>query len=424
MGKFVIYGEKPLKGNVSIGGSKNAVVAILPAALLAENPCTIDNVPDVSDVHIIIDILRKLGAICEWKNDSVTIDARPVNTYVATDNNIGALRGSYYFVGALLGRFGRAEVSLPGGCNLGARPIDQHLKGFKQLGADTTADYGKVVANAPDGLMGNKIFFDVVSVGATINVMIAACTAEGLTQIENCAKEPHVVDVANFLNAMGANIKGAGTDVIKIRGDRALKGGIGYTVIPDQIEAGTFMIAAAATGGEVTVCNIIPRHLDSLTAKLKEMNVGVETEEDNIKIYSKDDSRMCATKIKTMPYPGFPTDLQPQMTTLLSLVDGESTITEGVWESRFQYVDDLNRMGASINVNNKVAMISGNRKLRGATVRCPDLRAGAALVIAALASEGRSEVYDINYIDRGYADFEKKLRNLGADITRVDDRAE
>ena len=417
MDKYIIYGGSPLRGEVNVSGCKNAAVAILPAALLADEPCTIENVPNVSDVHIIVDILRKLGAQCTYRGDRVTIDARTVKTHIATDDNISALRGSYYFIGSLLGKFGEAEVSLPGGCNLGARPIDQHLKGFRLLGADVKEEYGIVTAKAENGLKGASIFLDVVSVGATINLMIAAAKAEGMTVIENCAREPHVVDVANFLNAMGANVKGAGTDVIKIRGVPYLRGGITYSVIPDQIEAGTFMIAAAATKGDVTVKNLIPRHLDSLTAKLKEINVGVEEGGDWIRIY--DNGKLLSTTIKTLPYPGFPTDLQPQITTLLLLAEGESSIVESIWESRFQYTEDLNRMGAGIKVNNKVATIAGNRKLKGNTIRCPDLRAGAALVIAALCAEGRTEVMDINYIDRGYADFEQKFRNLGAEITRV-----
>lgn len=424
MDKLVVNGGTPLRGDVVVSGSKNAAVAILPAVLLSENPCVIENVPHVIDVDIILNILTELGASCSWKStNTVYIDATGVKSYVASHEKIGRLRGSYYFIGALLGRCGHAEVALPGGCNLGPRPIDQHLKGFQALGAEIEDSYGMVKAHTAQGkLRGSNIYLDIVSVGATINLMLAACRAEGLTVIENCAREPHVVDVANFLNFLGANIKGAGTDTIRIRGVQEMRAMAEYSVIPDQIEAGTFMIAAAATKGDVTVRNLIPRHQESLTAKLQEMNVGVEEGEDWIRIFDKGPTR--GVKVKTLPYPGFPTDMQPQITTLLSLASGESTVTEAVWDSRFQYVDELRRLGADIKINGRVASICGDRHFKGASVHCPDLRAGAALVIAALAAEGRTDIYDIKYIDRGYDHLEEKLALLGANIVRkeiVDD---
>ncbi len=417
MEKFIIHGGKPLNGDITVSGSKNATLGILPAVLLAKNPCIIENVPDILDVKIIVDMLTALGAQCTWMSRNVIkIDPRNVKTHKAISESISTLRGSYYFIGALLGRFGKAEVSLPGGCNLGPRPIDLHLKGFNALGADTVEEYGMVKANAKKGLKGTSIYLDGVTVGATINLMLAASKAEGNTIIENCAREPHVVDVANFLNAMGANIKGAGTDTIRIKGCKEIKGGITYSIIPDQIEAGTFMVAAAATKGDVTLRNIIPRHQESLTAKLQEMNVGIEEGDDYIRVFYK--GRMNGANVKTLPYPGFPTDMQPQITALLSLADGDSVVSEGIWD-RFQYVDELKRMGAMIKVEGRTAYITGNRKFKGTFVKCTDLRAGAALVIAALASEGRSDVYNIKYIDRGYDVFEKKLAQLGADIQRV-----
>jgi len=415
--KLVINGGTPLRGTISVSGCKNAAVAILPATILAEKPCIIENIPDVSDVEIILGIMRELGATCEWLDDAtVKIDASNISSYTATYETISRLRGSYYFIGALLGRFGKAEVSLPGGCNLGVRPIDQHLKGFQALGATVSDEYGIVKAYTENGLTGTSIYLDMVSVGATINLMLAACRASGITTIENCAREPHVVDLANFLNSMGANIKGAGTEVIKIKGVPFITGGINYSIIPDQIEAGTYMIAAAATMGDVTIQNIIPRHQESLTAKLEEMNVGIEETEDSIRVFHK--GNLLSAKIKTLPYPGFPTDMQPQITTLLALANGDSTVTESVWDSRFQYVDELKRMGANIKVEGKIALISGGRRFKGAVVKCPDLRAGAALVIAALAAEGRSELLDIKYVDRGYDKIEEKLLALGADVHR------
>lgn len=417
MEKLVVRGGIPLKGELTVSGSKNASVAIIPAVLLADSPCIIENVPRILDVKLMIDILVSLGADCKWLGENtIRIDATKITEYKAVHKNMSRLRGSYYFIGALLARFGKAEVLMAGGCNLGVRPIDQHLKGFQAMGAYAVEEYDMVTARAENGLKGANVFFDVVSVGATINLMLAACKAEGLTILENCAREPHVVDVANFLNAMGANIKGAGTDVIRIKGVSCIRGGITYSVIPDQIEAGTFMIAAAATAGDVVIKNIISRHQESLTAKLLEMNVGVEEGEDWIRIYSKGDLR--ASAVKTRPYPGFPTDMQPQITVLLSLANGQSQVSEGVWDSRFQYVDELKRMGADITVAGKMAIVNGKRHFKGTSVCCPDLRAGAALVIAALAAAGETDIHHVQYIDRGYDHIEIKLRHLGADIRR------
>lgn len=417
--KLVINGGKALIGEISVGGCKNAAVAILPATLLVETPCLIENVPDVSDVRVILEILKKMGASCEWRaKNTVWIDPRGVDTYRATYEMVSRMRGSYYFIGALLGRCGHAEVALPGGCDFGTRPIDQHLKGFSSLGAAINEEFGMVNAYAENGLTGASIYLDKVSVGATINLIIAACKAKGVTTIENCAREPHVVDLANFLNSMGATIRGAGTDVIKIRGVEHLRSNHVYTVIPDQIEAGTYMIAAAATKGDVLVKNVIPRHMESLTAKLEEMNIGVEEGADAIRIFYK--GGLSGTNVKTQPYPGFPTDLQPQIVTLLAMAEGDSMVTESVWDNRLRYVSELRRMGANIKVEGNTAIIYGKRNLKGTSVRCPDLRAGAALVIAALSAAGRSELYDINYIDRGYDTIEEKFGALGADIRRED----
>lgn len=417
MEKLIINGGKPLCGDITVSGSKNAALGILPAVLLADNPCTIENVPDILDVKIVVDMLTALGAECMWINkNTIKIDPAGVKSYKAISESISSLRGSYYFIGALLGRLNRAEVSLPGGCNLGPRPIDLHLKGFHALGTDIVEEYGMVKAYAPNGLIGAGIYLDGVTVGATINLMLAACKATGNTVIENCAREPHVVDVANFLNAMGANVKGAGTDTIRIKGVKNIRGGVTYSIIPDQIEAGTFMVAAAATKGDITLRNIIPRHQESLTAKLTEMNVGVEEGEDSIRVFYK--GPMTSAYVRTLPYPGFPTDMQPQITALLSLAEGDSVITEGIWD-RFQYVDELKRMGAIIKVEGRTAYITGGRKYKGTFVKCPDLRAGAALIIAALAAEGKSDIYNIKYVDRGYDGFELKLAQLGADVQRV-----
>jgi UDP-N-acetylglucosamine 1-carboxyvinyltransferase len=417
MNKFVIKGRNRLKGEVAVSGAKNAAVAVLPAALLVEGCCTVENIPNISDVQLLIDIITHLGAKVKYKGENdLIIDSTEINSYSASYNMVKSMRASYYLLGALLGRFKRAEVASPGGCNFGFRPIDQHIKGFEALGATVEIKHGLVKAYA-DKLVGAQIYLDIVSVGATINLMLAAVRAEGITTIENVAKEPHVVDVANFLNMMGANIKGAGTDVIKIKGVEKLEGNAAYSIIPDQIEAGTLMIAAAATGGDVVVKNIIPKHMESLSAKLIEMNIGVEEGEDWIRVTGSDSIQKA--NIKTFPYPGFPTDLHPPAAILLCMADGTSTITEGVWDSRYQYVDELKRMGAQIKVDGRVAVVEGPCRLSGAPVKATDLRAGAAVVIAGLAAEGKTEVHNIKYIDRGYEKFEEKLKSLGADIKRV-----
>jgi len=416
MEKFVIHGPKPLYGDVYISGSKNAAVAIIPAAILIDGSCVIENIPNIGDVKNLTDTLAKLGAEVEYLDqNTIRIDSENINSYVATYDMVKNLRASYYLLGSLLGRFKRAKVPFPGGCDFGYRPIDQHIKGFEALGARIKIEHGIITAEA-DKLVGTSIYLDVVSVGATINLMLAAVLAEGTTVIENAAKEPHVVDVANFLNAMGANIRGAGTDVIRIKGVERLQGGVAHSIIPDQIEAGTFMIAAAAAGGCVTVRNVIPKHMESLTAKLIEMGIGVEEIDDSIRVTS--DGKVLKVNIKTLPYPGFPTDLHPQMASLLCLADGTSTITEGIWEGRFKYVDELKRMGAKIKVEGRIAIIEGGHPLTGAPTRATDLRAGVALVIAGLIAKGKTEVHNICYIDRGYENFEAKLKALGADIER------
>lgn len=417
--KLIINGQNPLRGEVYISGAKNAAVAIIPAALLVNGVCRIENVPDISDVKMLKDILAQLGANITFEDkNTLIIDSSGVNTYKADYEMVKCLRASYYLLGALLGRFKKAEVSFPGGCDFGFRPMDQHIKGFEALGAKVEIEHGVVKASA-ERLVGSQIYLDVVSVGATINLILASVQAEGTTTIENAAKEPHVVDIANFLNAMGANIKGAGTDVIKIKGVSNLKGGATHSIIPDQVEAGTFMIAAAATKGDVIIRNIIPKHMESLSAKLMEMNVEVIEDEDWIRVRGND--RITKANIKTLPYPGFPTDLHPPTSVLLCLAEGTSTITEGIWDLRFQYVDELKRMGAKIKVEGRMAVIEGVPKLSGAPIKATDLRAGAAMVIAGLVAEGRTEVHDIQYIDRGYENFEEKLRNLGADIYRAID---
>jgi len=415
--KFVIRGGRPLMGEVSVSGAKNSVVAVLPAALLVDGPCRIENIPEINDARILIDILKELGCEVEVESkDSITINSQYVRSYTATYEMVKSLRASYYLLGSLLGRFKKAEVAFPGGCDFGYRPVDQHIKGFEKLGAKVEIDRGIIKMEA-ENLVGSQIYMDVVSVGATINIMIAAVKAEGTTIIENAAKEPHVVDVANFLNAMGANIKGAGTDVIKIKGVSNLSGGATHCVIPDQIEAGTFMIAAAATKGDVVVRNVIPKHMESLSAKLIEMGAEVEQGGDWIRV--KGPQNILKANIKTLPYPGFPTDLHPPASVMLCLANGTSTITEGIWDSRFQYVDELKRMGAQIKVEGRMAVFEGIPKLSGAPVKATDLRAGAAMIIAGLVAEGETEVYNVNYIDRGYEAIEEKLRYLGADIVRV-----
>ena len=416
MEKLIITGGKPLRGEVSISGAKNSAVAILPASILVDGPCRIENVPDISDVKALADILKELGADITFEdNEVLNIKTQNLKSNIATYDMVKRLRASYYLMGALLGKFKKAEVSMPGGCDFGFRPIDQHIKGFEALGAKVEIDRGIVKLEA-EKLKGCQIYLDVVSVGATINIMLAAVKAEGITSIENASKEPHVVDVANFLNAMGANIKGAGTDVIKIKGVSSLAGGATHSVIPDMIEAGTFMIAAAATKGDVTIRNIIPKHVESLSAKLVEMNVRIDEGGDYMRVVGTD--RVDKVNIKTLPYPGFPTDLHPPVAVLLCRGNGTSTITEGIWDNRFQYVDELKRMGAKIKVEGRMAVIEGVPRLSGAPVRATDLRAGAAMVIAGLVAEGVTEVYNVEYIDRGYENLETKLKGLGADISR------
>ncbi len=416
MDKFVIKGGKRLAGKVQISGAKNAAVAILPAVLLADSPCVIDNVPDISDVNAIFTVLRQLGAKVN-KIDRATyeIDPSGVRSFVVTKEMSQSMRASSYFLGALLGRMRRAKVAPPGGCDIGLRPIDQHIKGFEALGARVTIDGGLVDARA-EKLGGCSVYLDVVSVGATINIMLAAARARGMTVIENAAREPHVVDLANFLNSMGADIMGAGTSVIKIRGVQHLKG-TEYSIIPDQIEAGTYMVAAAATKGDVTICNVTPKHLESIIAKLKETGVTVEEGDDSVRVYMKRRPGKC--NIKTMPHPGFPTDMQPQFATLLAISNGTSIVTEGVWDNRFRYADQLTFMGANIQVDGKSAVITGVEKLKASSVKANDLRAGAAMIIAGLIAEGVTEVEDIEYIDRGYEQVVEKFTQLGADIKRV-----
>ena len=419
MTKYVISGGHRLRGEVSISGAKNAAVAIIPAALMVHGTCRIENIPQISDVTRLLEILRDMGASVRMINAScVEIDCTHLRNCKAPYETVRTIRASYYLIGALLGRFHSAQVALPGGCDFGVRPIDQHTKGFKALGANIEIQNGFVIAEAPDGLKGASVYLDVVSVGATMNIMLAAVLAEGMTVIENAAKEPHIVDLANFLNSMGANIIGAGTDVIKIRGVEKLRGGT-YAIIPDQIEAGTYMVAAAATHGEVLVKNVIPKHLECITAKLLEMGVEVSEFDDSVLVRCSGTLRK--TNIKTLPYPGFPTDMQPQAAVLLAMADGMSLITESVWDNRYRYVDELKRMGANIQVDGKVAVFEGVEKLQGAPVKACDLRAGAAMVVAGLAAEGMTEVEDISHIERGYENIVEKLRNLGADIRRVDE---
>ena len=417
METLIINGGGALRGSVEINGAKNAAVAILPAAVLAsKSKCVIDNIPDIEDVHCLERILLDLG--CSVKKTSknvLEIDATDINTVNACTEDVRRMRASYYFIGSLLARFKKAKVELPGGCPIGVRPIDQHIKGFEALGAKVTIEHGAVLVEA-ESLKAANIFFDVVSVGATINVMIAATMAEGTTVLENVAKEPHVVDVANFLNSMGADIKGAGTDVIRIKGVNELVG-CNYSVIPDQIEAGTFMIAAAATKGDVTITNIIPKHLESISAKLIEMGAIVEDGDDSVRVTV--DNELRGVNVKTAPYPGFPTDVQQPMSVLLSITKGRSLVTESIWENRHKHTDELKKMGAMIKVEGRTAIIDGVEKLEGAKVIATDLRAGAAMVIAGLIANGETEIVDIEHIDRGYPHIEEKFRSLGADIRRV-----
>ena len=421
MDKFVIHGGKPLFGEVPASGAKNAAVAIIPAAIMVNGVCRIENIPMVSDVLIQMEILRELGCgVRVIAPNTIEIDSRGLKSSVATSDLNRRMRASYYLIGAFLGRFHRAEVAMPGGCNFGGvRPIDQHVKGFSALGAGVTTEGGYINAAVESGrLTGANIYLDVVSVGATMNIMMAAALAQGDTVIENCAKEPHIVDLANFLNSMGADIRGAGTDTIKIRGVERLTGG-SYAIIPDQIEAGTYMAAVAATGGQILVKNIIPKHMDCITAKLMECGVEVEERDDTLLV--RRSARLKKVNVKTLPYPGFPTDMQPQMTTVLALAEGTSLVTEGVWSSRYRYVEELKRMGARIQVDDKTAVVEGVEKLTGAPIQAYDLRAGAALVIAALAAEGESEISNVQYIERGYEDIIDKLRALGADIRSVEE---
>lgn len=419
MDKLIIRGKKRLKGEVTVSGAKNAALGVLPAALLLNDICTIENVPDILDIKMLKGIMMSLGVEFEdIEKNTIRIDTSKVNSFIATNPDMHKLRGSYYLMGALLGRFKKAVVTFPGGCNLGVRPIDQHVKGFESLGAKVEIEHGLIKLSA-NKLVGTSIYLDVVSVGATINIMLAAIRAEGITTIENAAKEPHIVDIANFLNAMGANVKGAGTDIIRIRGVKSLRGNIFHSIIPDQIEAGTYMIAAAATKGDVLVKNVIPKHMESLTAKLLEMNVRVEEFDDSIRISVKD--RLNKVNIKTLPYPGFPTDLQPPVAILLLRADGTSTITEGIFENRFQYIEELKRMGANVRVEGRMAIIEGGIKMTGAPIKALDLRAGAACVIAALISEGETEISNVHYIDRGYENMVEKFQSLGAVITRITD---
>ncbi|MCM1578691.1 MAG: UDP-N-acetylglucosamine 1-carboxyvinyltransferase [Ruminococcus sp.] len=415
MERFVIKGGRRLQGEVSVSGAKNAVVAIIPAVILADGPCILENIPQISDAAISLRILYEMGADVKQLGRGVyRIDATTITEPIVPYELAKLMRASYYFLGTLLGKFRRARVSMPGGCYLGDRPIDQHLKAFSSLGAACALENGMIDIHA-DTLIGSQIYFDKITVGATINAILAAVKATGLTVIENAAKEPHIVDLANFLNSMGADIMGAGTDVIKIRGVRHLKG-TEYAVIPDQIEAGTYMVAAAATRGNVLVKNVIPKHLESITARLSKIGVNVEEFDDSVRISV--DGPLVKTTVKTMPHPGFPTDMQPQISALLCLAEGTSIVTEEIFNNRFRYVEQLRRMGADISVEGRVAVIEGVGRLMGAPVTAPDLRAGAALVIAGLSASGITEIDDIYHIERGYENIESKLRALGADIVK------
>ena len=417
MVKYIVQGGQRLEGAVSISGAKNAAVAILPATLLVDGVCRIENVPDISDVRLLLEILNNMGAkIRRLSRNTLEIDCSHVRNATAPIELVRRIRASYYLIGAELGRFGHARVAMPGGCNFGVRPIDQHIKGFEAMGANVEQEGGYVCADAPtEGLGGGHVYLDIVSVGATMNILLAAVLCGGMTVIENCAKEPHIVDLANFLNALGADVKGAGTDVIKIRGVESLHGG-SYSIIPDQIEAGTFMAAVAACGGAVLVKNVIPKHLECITAKLKEMSVEVTEFDDAVLV--RREGTLTKTNIKTMPYPGFPTDMQPQMTTALCLAEGTSIVTEGVWDSRYRYTEELTRMGANIHVDGKIAVVEGVKEFTGAPVRAHDLRAGAAMVIAGLAAKGVTEVEQVQNIERGYETLVEKFVALGADMYR------
>lgn len=416
MEQYIIKGGNTLAGEVEIGGAKNAALAILAAANMTNETVHIDNLPDVRDINALLEAMEGIGAHIERiDRHTVTVNGSGVENFIVESESMKKIRASYYLLGALLGKYKKAQVPLPGGCNIGSRPIDQHLKGFKAMGAVTKVEHGFIIAEAKM-LHGAHIFLDMVSVGATINIMMAAAMAEGNTTIENAAKEPHVVDVANFLNSMGASIKGAGTDVIRIRGVKSLHK-TEYSIIPDQIEAGTFMFAAAVTGGDIVLHNVIPKHLEATSAKLLELGCTVHEYDDAIRVIGP--KKLLATHVKTMPYPGFPTDMQPQIAVSLALADGTSIVTESIFENRFRYVDELARMGASVKVEGNIAVISGVEKFTGARVSAPDLRAGAALVIAGLAAEGITIVDDIYYIERGYENLDKKLKELGAVIEKV-----
>ena len=416
MERFTINGGNRLTGEVTVSGAKNAAVAIIPATILCDDICRIENIPNITDVSNMLHILKEMGAKIRYVDRStVEIDSRPIATFVAPYELVRRMRGSAYLMGAFLGRFHHAVVAMPGGCNFGVRPIDQHLKGFSALGASYSLE-GGMVDVAAENLCGSSVYLDVVSVGATINIMLAAVKAEGTTVIENAAREPHIVDLANFLNSMGADIRGAGTDEIKIRGCKHLHGTV-YSIIPDQIEAGTYMVAAAATSGDVLIKNVIPKHLDSITAKLEEIGVKVEEYDDSIRVSRTGPLTKCT--IKTMPHPGFPTDMHPQMAVLLSIASGTSIINESIFDNRFQYVDELSRLGARISVEGRLAVIEGVDHLTGAIVKATDLRAGVAMLIAGLCARGVTQVEDIQYIERGYEDIVGKLRSLGADIRRT-----
>ncbi len=416
MDKYIIKGGNRLAGEVTISGAKNAVVAILPAVILCDEPCIIENIPNISDVNIITKILSEIGAKIKVINKStLEIDATHLTTHEVPYERARCMRASYYFLGALLGRYNKAKVALPGGCDFGVRPIDQHLKCFKALGSTYCLERGMVDLSA-DELKGAEVNFDVVTVGATVNAILAAVRAKGLTVISNAAKEPHIVDLANFLNSMGADIMGAGTDVIKIRGKDYLHSTT-YSIVADQIEAGTYMVAAAATKGDVLIKNVIPKHLESITSKLEKIGVTVVEYDDSIRIIGNDD--YFKNNIKTMPHPGFPTDMQPQIVVLLSLAQGTSIVTEGVWDNRFKYVDELTRLGSNIRVDGHTAVIEGIREFKAAPVKATDLRAGAALIIAALSADGVTEIDDIYHVERGYENIEEKLRDLGANIKKI-----
>ncbi len=419
LNKIIINGGTPLSGDVVISGAKNAAVAIIPAAILADSPSIIENVPDISDVRILVDILQEIGAKVTYiDRNTLEIDPTGTEKCVVTSNLARKMRASYYFIGALLGKFGSASVPLPGGCDFGVRPIDQHLKGFECLGCDyyvsgNSGEDGIIEVKAINALKGSEIYMDVVTVGATVNIILAAVKAKGITVIENAAREPHIVDLANFLNIMGADIRGAGTDVIKIHGVKKLKG-VNYSIIPDQIEAGTFMVAAVATGGEITIKNVTPKHLEAITAKLEEMGAHVEEYDDAVKVSRK--GVLKKSNVKTMPYPGFPTDMQPQIVALLSVANGISIVSESVWDNRFQYMEEMLKFGAKVTVRNRSAMIEGIKNLNGCIVRATDLRAGVAMIIGALIAQGTTYIEEVDYIARGYENLVEKFQALGADI--------